>query len=268
MRRGWILIVLMMLIAVPWRAQAAGPLYPVLDVDGGWLLGGVQDGKWLNAITTARQLKGGESYRLFSATAALGQAKGSKPQGDVPCENTRFVTLTPKPRNTDALGIGGTWNAQPRVPQKQAVTAAYRTAVSELLKSKGIARPEVNITAIWRVDLEGDGTTEVLLSATRLTSSESGSPQPSARPGDYSLTLLRKVVNGKVQTTLLGSNFYPNGGDFVAPQVFSFGPILDANGDGRLEFLQRAEYYEGASSGLYRMVGNQPVLTLEDGCGV
>jgi hypothetical protein len=80
-------------------------------------------------------------------------------------------------------------------------------AVGDFLKARGIADPKVQITRILRVDLEGDGEEEVLISATNYfckdKSDHSAAPFPEApiespRRGSYSIVILRHVLAGKV----------------------------------------------------------------------
>jgi hypothetical protein len=67
------------------------------------------------------------------------------------------------------------------------------------LKSKGIDQPKVKIDNIIRVDLDGDGEEEVLISGTNYFEKDEGAPMRSPA-GSYSMVLLRRVVAGKVET--------------------------------------------------------------------
>ena len=99
------------------------------------------------------------------------------------------------PRHTDGLAFvkiergsdraGSPWNALPRKPAiADATQSVYVEAVCDFLKNRGIADPKVRITRILRVDLEGDGEEEVLISATNYftddKSDQSAAPLPEA----------------------------------------------------------------------------------------
>jgi len=76
------------------------------------------------------------------------------------------VSLSSKPKD-GVIGLAAAWNALPRKPLiADASQSVYVEAVRDFLKSHGIADPQVRITPILRVDLDGDGEEEVLISAT------------------------------------------------------------------------------------------------------
>ena len=85
---------------------------------------------------------------------------------------------------------------------------AYIDAVRDFLKTKGITEPKVKIDSIFRVDLDGDGEDEVLISATNYFSQDNSVPMRSPA-GSYSMVLLRRVVAGKVETQLVAGEFHP-----------------------------------------------------------
>lgn len=140
--------------------------------------------------------------------------------------------------------------------------------IASILKGQGIAHPIVQITQIWRVDLEGDGRQEVLLTATRKADyGDSSRIAPASRVGDYSLLLLRRVVDGKVQNVILEGEFYPQARNFNAPGFYRLAAVLDADGDGKMEVLVRGAYYEGHWTSLYSTLGAKPRAILTEGCG-
>ncbi len=249
-------------------ATATSPIIPLVDGDSSFLLGGVQGGAWRSASEAAAALRGGETYRLFTGQGAAGTSAGAKPElAGAPCDDETFVVpLQPKPAaRSNVFAIGGAWNPLPRVATAASTDSeVYRAAIAEVIKANGIASPEVRLTAVLRVDLEGNGVDEVVISAARY---EAESPQPSVRAGDYSLVVLRQVVNGQVKTTLLGGEFYPRASDFAAPSVYSIAGVLDLNGDGQLEIIMDSAYYEGAGTAVFDVIGGEPTLVIGAGCG-
>ncbi|HUQ33887.1 MAG TPA: hypothetical protein VM095_17330 [Pyrinomonadaceae bacterium] len=255
--------------AVIARAQE---VHPAVDVSEGCLLGGVQKGKWLEADAIAPLLKGGERYRLYTLRNAAGKAVGAKPNSaGEPCNETVEISLTPKPER-GVIAVGGDWNAQPRLPRALSTNdPAYRQAVMNILRRRGFRRPKINITQILRVDLDGDGIEEALVSATHLAEGMSINGGPMAvhgKPGDYSFVLLRRLVKGKVRDDLLVEHFYPRTLDEPStPYQYDVGGVLDLNGDNRMEVIIHGGYYEGSWSTVFRIDRNKIENVFGCGCG-
>lgn len=256
--------------AAPAATQAppagGAPIHPVVDPKYGLLLGSSRGGSWLQPKETAPLLAGGESYRRYSATAAVGVTTGSaptSPQG--PCDWTFDIEL-PDAGKDELIALGGDWNALPRLFEELSVDQeVYRTALAEILRAEGLVDPELVLTRIIRADLDGDGVAEVLLAATR---SANGGTLPSVAAGDYSLIALRTVVNGKVETTLLTKEISLEAVDFAAPNTYELRGLADLNGDGRLEVIVDSGYYEGAGVGVFEINGTKSEMVLGEVCGV
>ena len=147
----------------------------------------------------------------------------------------------------------------------------------DFLKAGGIAHPKVRITRVLRVDLDGAGEEEGLISATNYFSEDksdhSAAPFPEApiespRPGSYSIVILRRVVAGKVQTQLVAGEVYPKPDESVAPNVYQVTAVLDLNGDGKLEVIVHSFYYEGGQTTIYRCELDKIEAVLSVECGV
>ncbi|MFH1595280.1 MAG: hypothetical protein ABIG94_02760 [Pseudomonadota bacterium] len=163
------------------------------------------------------------------------------------------------------MAVGGSCKALPRVPRLLSTEQqVYKDAAAAILQQNGIPRPHVRLTQVIRVDLEGDGSEEVLVSATHYAQGLS----PRASPGDYSLVFLRRVVKGKVVTTLIAGDFFPKGVEFGAPGEHRVGGVLDLNGDGVMEIVLFGRYYEGDWVAAYRVEGDQIIKIFSTGCGV
>ena len=125
-----------------------------------------------------------------------------------PCDETLTVSLSPE-MEKGVIAIAAPWNALPRKPQVTDPTQqVYVEAARDFLKTKGIEKPEVKIDNILRVDLDGDGEEEVLISATNYFSKDESVPMRSPA-ASYSMVLLRRVVAGKVETQMTVGEFYP-----------------------------------------------------------
>ena len=246
----------------------AATVRPIVDVQSGYLLGGSDGKKWLNAKKAAAQMKGRETYRVYDMKRRLAAGIGNKPRsGEAPCPDTWDVRMEPK---KGEVAVGGTGSSLPRIPQTLSnASPVYRKIVADMLKQRGIKKPLVQITQILRVDLEDDGSDEVLISASNYKgyTYPSGSINSRSLAGEYSLVFLRKEVKGKVVTQILDAEFYTKNMTFNAPGVLTIAGCWDLNGDGTMEIVTRGRYYEGDWTTVYEMRNNKPVEVLQAACG-
>jgi hypothetical protein len=254
----------------------AAELHPIVEVQSGYLFGAISDGKWIKADETAKLIGDETTYRVYGLTQALGEAKAGKSKlEDVPCEETLFVELSPKPEK-GLIAIAASWNALPRTPKVLDTTQkAYVDAVRDFLKTKGIEQPKVKIDNILRVDLDGDGEEEVLISATNYFSKDGHVPMRSPA-GSYSMVLVRRVVAGKLETQLVEGEFHPKAypgkgtdedASFDAPNRYKVIGTFDLNGDRKLEIVVHSQYYEGEMTTIYQYDPNKSEAVLSVGCG-
>lgn len=120
----------------------------------------------------------------------------------------------------------------------------YLGALGELLKARGL-QSEPNLTALYSVDLDGDGTQEVIAEASSKGYSQESTADP--KPGDYSVVFLRAVGKKGVLTSILY-------GGFKASEGIDFGrirSIVDLEGDGKMEVIISDDYYEGQEASIW-----------------
>jgi hypothetical protein len=248
-------------------ASAHAELHPIVQAETGFLIGASSEGRWLESEEAAKALRPGVGFRLFGLQNEMTSAKAGKTESaGEPCPDTQVVELSPKPPRDAAVGIAAPWKVLPRSPRLEKVQKHYEQAVREFLENRGLREPEVKITQTIRVDLEGDGEEEVLISATNYSATKDLIPS-SAPAGSYSVVLLRRVTNGKVITQMIEGEFYPQAKEFNAPSAYRVAAVLDLNGDGALEVVIDGAYYEGAWMAVYVCTPGQIKKVLSAGCG-
>lgn len=256
----------------------AADLHPIIEIETGYFFGASENGKWVKADQAAKSVANETTYRVYGLSEQVGQTKAVKPvSAEEPCPDTWMVSLSSKPKD-GVIGLAAPWNALPRKPMIADTTqSVYIKAVRDFLKAHGLTDPKVRITRILRVDLDGDGEEEVLISATNYFTDDKSNVHPAApfpeapigvpQGGSYSIVILRSVTAGKVETKLLAGELYSQAHPSNAPNVYKIAAVLDLNGDGKLEVVVHSFYYEGSETRIYRCEPDkiEPVLSVE--CG-
>lgn len=256
----------------------AAELHPIIEMETGYFFGSSEGGKWIKAKRAAKSAGKKTTYQVYGLTTKAGQITAGKPKSvDEPCPDTLTVSLSSKPK-AGVIGLAAPWNALPRTPVVADITqSVYVKAVGDFLKTRGMTDPKVRIIRVLRVDLDGDGEEEVLISATNYFTDDksndtSAAPFPEApihapKPGSYSIVILRRVVDGKVQTKLVAGEVYAKADESVAPNVYDLAAVLDLNGDGKLEVIVHSFYYEGGQTTIYRCEADKIEAALSVECG-
>lgn len=164
------------------------------------------------------------------------------------------------------FGVISDWNPVPRTwVDVSPLPDVYLQTIESALSNAGLDPATAVVDQAIRVDLEGDGVDEVLISANDTYDYGTG-----ATPEAYSVVLLRKVINEQVETAILFANYGEPGEElsayFARSRIAGF---ADLNGDGKLEVITQEDYYEGGAIIAWEYVNDDLGIDviLSAGCG-
>lgn len=231
------------------------------------LMGAVTNtGQMLGYEEVAAAIKSRSTVAWFDLSGGLGTGtSGPAHPMEAPCD---FGYTTDATLAADAdgafVGVAGRGAMIPSVlrlhsPQSQTYTAA----AADYFRSIGHVTNSVTLTQVIRTDLEGDGVEEVILT---VQDDADGIPS-TIDAGDHAAILLRRVVNGAVETIVVDGEFYEERQDFAAPVTYEVFAVADLNGDGTMEIVATVDYYEGSSFAVFEVVGSGARLAMACGCG-
>ena len=230
-----------------------------------YLLGGTKNGKWVKSETVAPQIKDKTKMFLVNLKGAGKEVITLETTGEDfgACPENKVWKLSPEIESGILVGGGAEWNLVPRTPQQIAVTdKTYQKIAADFLKTKGIAQTKTKLSQIIKVDLEGDGQTEIIIAGNfyrkGMTEEQSA--------GDYSFVLLRKTVKGKPQNVLIEGEFFTKKGYYDPPNEREIAAVADLNGDGKMELVLHTFYYEGSWERVFELNGNKLSKVLEVSC--
>jgi len=228
-----------------------------------FLLGGTGNGEWLAPDTILPHMSQ-ESYQIYDSDGLSGLANGETPVFDQICQlnqvDTDFGLLSEL-----SVGVTGDWDVTPRLVQEiSPYNATYIEALRTWLVDQNFSNPWVEISQILRVDLEGDGTDEVLISASHFSEPTGHN----VRSGDYSLVLMRKIVGTSVATVPLVADYYYQVVENQFPLTYATTFPADLNNDGVLEVMVGVERWEGSGVMVYEINGTTISTVFEALCGL
>ena len=252
----------------------------VLIAHNNYLVGATQNGKWLKdeqslmefgkptkfiGFDSFKNTKPFEIYGTLGQTGCNAAVFYFGETAKVP-ENV-FADDSLKP--ILAIGANANWNPLPRLPKKlDPANKTYQKIALDFLKSKGMKTKSIKLEGVVSIDLEGDGNDEIFIEATSYKD-KNGEIGGTARTGDYSFVLMRKIVGGKPQNFLIEGEFHPKKPkieDYITEVDLS--AFADLNGDGKMEVILENLYsYGGTSSEIYESNKNKLNNVLSVECG-
>ena len=248
--------------------SAIAETFPIVDVQYGYLIGGAENGKWIESDKATKSVKRGAKLQVYGVAGAVGSASVVKlDTQNEPCEDRPTVKLNPKKIKEGAIAFAGK-NPLPRKAQSVDVKdKKYVDVVREFLGERGLKDPVVQITQAVKIDIDDKGEDEVVISATHY---KSGDEIPDeATPNTYSFVMLARFSQGKTETQLVAGEFYPEPKpDAAPPNKFEIAAILDLNGDGKVDIVVRSRYYEGDEVSVYERTASGFNQALSVGCGL
>ncbi len=233
----------------------------------GWSDG--PSGNWSN--DGAPPVAGGEEYQVVRLDEPITNAFGTDPQPW--CEPLDLLNIQFDPplagdfQELDAIAVQTSSDVRPYpIDFLSNRDTTYVEATANLLAGKVAAVPIINNTQVIRTDLEGDGILEVIVAASTVPDGFMDTA-----PGAYSILYLRKVIEGDVQTAILGESIISSFDDL--PQniiVYEVAAVADLNGDGTMEIVVNGRVWEGAFLEAWEYVNDDlgPVKVLSCGCGL
>ena len=217
-----------------------------------FLLGGVSRDGWFTAAESAAWFPGAATYSLHTMTEGYKYfVEGMAPDFS-PAYQSYSIRTDVSLEERGMVGVLDGWDVTKReVSELSTDGEFYQQAVIDWLKSQGVDEPQPGVVQIFRVDLEGDGTDEVFISATHLDES-----QHMTYSGDYSVVLLRKVVENNVVTLPVVWDVYlSQEAELTFPRTYSLANFIDLDQDGVLEVVVDIQKWEGDGAAVYEVEG-------------
>jgi hypothetical protein len=236
----------------------------LIPISAEFLIGAWDGSDWKNADEIAASISAGVEYSVYSFDKKEKSTMGNKPDMQEVPGQYFTIKFSEEGEFTPNFKIGGTWNALLRKPKLQkGGLSAYEKEVADLLKKNNVkAKPQ--ILQVIRIDLDGNGTDEVFVVAANVNAKI-----PIFEQDTYSLVIFRRLVAGKVKSSIIHEHYYKESksGEADSPNGYEIPFLLDVNNDGSIETIIRGHYYEGFWYEIHEFDGEDLHLRLSNGIG-
>ena len=227
------------------------------------LLGGVSRDVWLAPEISTSRFSGEVTYSLHSFTQEAKYFLWGKAPELIPTCRAYSVGTDAILDEGGFLGVVDGWMITKRpVTELTDDEQFYQQVVTDWLKTEGVSAPQADGIGVYRVDIEGDGTDEVFISATHLDGSGH-----TTKAGDYSIVLMRQVVGDEAVTKLVvGDLYHSQDAEITFPRTYSLANFIDLNQDGILEVVVDIQKWEGFGARVFQIDGADVIQTLSAEC--
>jgi len=236
------------------------------------VIGAGQKKELLDGKAIIKFLKHKQAFSLSTLTGlqenvwTVGRPKPLGGEEDCKGQFSQELTFIPGSLKADMVAIKGERDTiksffPKTLKLKDPTDKAYDKIVREFLIKKGLKKPEVKIKQVVEADLNGDGTTDLLINAAK---AEHGETQR----GEYAL-VLAVVTEGDTQQVIelnaeVTAKTEPGPSALWENNVVS---ILDLDGDGRLEIILYGWFLFGDGWEVFTIKNNVAKRSLVCGCG-
>lgn len=227
------------------------------------LLGGVGKETWLAPDISVSRFSGEVTYSLHSfAQEAKYFLWGKAPEFSPTCR-AYFINTDAALDEPGFVGVVDGWTVTKRpATELSADGEFYQQVVIDWLREEGFSDPVVDSFHVYRVDLEGDGTDEIFISAAHLDDS-----QHTTKAGDYSIVLMRQVVGNEAVTKLVVGDVYRSQDlEMTYPRSYSLANFIDLNQDGILEVVVEFQKWEGFGASVFQIDDGDVIQALSAEC--
>ena len=161
------------------------------------------------------------------------------------------------------------WNPYPRNSSMiNSNDLFYQNQAVKFLKHNGLKVEKVRLTKSYKIDLNGDNQSEIILTgATRDKIYDFTNPH---KKGDYSFISLEYLSGKKVISKALHIDVFPNEptekrGDYFWNPIteYEITDIIDINGDNRMELVILGTFWEGWMVSIWEYSGKNLVKLIE-----
>jgi len=260
-------------------ADALVPLLIGGSSGGGWLfLGAWQQDRWQEATDpSGNPIRPGiEAGTPFVVSNLSGETPVTLGENTEACFDGRVgpaIDVELAPPDPPGFGYSAVavfqqpWALKPRpVAVSSTAPEAYRALGEAAFEDEAVDATAGAVEQLVVTDLDGDGDDEALVSFEFV--------QPSAgpgAPGDLAALLVIDATTREADTVLLSAVPDDAGdgddGSFEIIERYRVMEVADLNGDGRMEVLVHAWYYEGAAVIVYTYDDGELTEVLATGCG-